>query len=201
MKLMPVFLLCIVFVNISCRNSRKGVDKNDDTPIALQENNSSTDFYSKRSYEDILEHLYSEYADKNPSLKSLEKEIHLLENSKTDSISNLILFQSKNENYYHSADAHLALIKDSILKNRVKDLINSSNNKYKDGIMNQTDLLATINEKSQELADLHNLLKIIKTIPLIEKYQQDKMPDPLPLKGYIHSLDETIQTTNALIKN
>lgn len=109
-------------------------------------------------------------------------------------------FNEKNEAYFSSADKHISVIKDSLLRDRMKVLIASNLAKYESSIAKHNELLKIIDAKNMTISDLHNVLKIIKTLPLIEKYQGDNRPNTKPFEGYIKHQDESIKVAEKLIK-
>lgn len=184
----------------SCDNSRTQDKHQNETPKALEEKGSSFEFISKRGYDDLLESLYKELANKNPELKELERQIDKLADNKGDSSELFYKYDEKNQSYYHSANNHIEQISDTVLKERMKILIENSLTKYNSSVLNNNDILRSINNKYSSLNDLHLILKITRTLPLIEKYQKDNLPSTKSLEGYSNQLDKTIKYADSLIK-
>jgi hypothetical protein len=86
------------------------------------------------------------------------------------------------------------------LRDKMKILVANSLAKYNSLISTHTDLLKSIDTKGLTLNDLHTILKITRTVPLIEKYQKDKLPSSKSLEGFSKRLDEAINYTDTLIK-
>jgi peptidoglycan hydrolase CwlO-like protein len=184
----------------SCNGSRKQENPEQETPKALEDKNSSFTIASKRGPDDLVESLYNELADKTPELKKLEDKIDDLNKSKTDSTESFDKYNEKNQSYYSAANSHLERITDSLLRDKMKILVANSLAKYNSLISTHTDLLKSINTNSLTLSDLHTILKITRTVPLIEKYQKDKLPSAKSLEGFSKRLDEAINYTDTLIK-
>jgi hypothetical protein len=190
----------LVLLFASCNNTRTQDKPKEDSPKALQDKNSSSEFISKRSYEDMVESLYSELVTKDIALKTLEDKIDELGSSKSDSLHLFEKFNSKNQAYFNSANGHVAVIKDSLLKNKMQNLIAKNLAKYSSSVAKHNELIELIAKKNLTIDDLHIVLKIVRTLPLIEKYQKDNLPNTKSLEGYIKQQDETIKLADTLAK-
>ena len=194
--LVAIFILAALF---SCNNTHPKDPQQPETPKALQDKSSGS-FYSRRSYNDLVESLYNELADKTPELKALESSIDKLSEGKTDSAELFDKYNKKNNSYYSSANSHITSIKDSLLRDKIKQLIDNSLLKYNNKITLHNNLLNTVNTKEITLSDLHNALKLIKTLPLIEKYQTDNLPPVKPLQNINKEYDKAIIKTDSLVQ-
>jgi len=170
---------------------------NHEEPKALEEK-SSYEEISKVRNDNLVESLYNELVEKIPELKQLESKIEVLEKSKNDSIILFTKYNQNNQSYYHSVNSNLVQIKDSLLRNKIKLLITNSLKKYNSQILKQEELLKLMDLKSVTLNDLHTILKITKSLSVIEKYQTENMPSAKSLERYLKELDGTIQTTDSL---
>ncbi|MBO9684647.1 MAG: hypothetical protein J7502_18605, partial [Flavisolibacter sp.] len=102
--------------------------------------------------------------------------------------------------YYRSADSHIEQIKDTVIKEKMKLLIHTNLTKYGSLVSKHNDILNSIDRKTITLNDLHLILKITSTLPLIEKYQMDNLPTTRPLDGYSKQLSKTAQYADSLTK-
>lgn len=185
----------------SCNNTRTQDKPKQETPKALEDKTSSYELVSKRGYDDLVESLYSELVSKNIDLKKLENKIDDLNNSKNDTTNLFDKYNEKNQSYFNAANGHIAEIKDSLLRDKMRNLISKNLTRYNSTIVKHKDLLEIIETKNLTISDLHNILKIIKTLPLIQKYQHDNLPSIKPFEGYIKRQDETIKLADTLTKN
>lgn len=201
MKKLILISTVILLTFISCDNARikENQEQKQETPKALQEEK-SYEIVSKRGYDDIIESLYKELADKTPELKDLETKLNALSRSKSDSTEQYNKYNGKNQSYYSSADNHLKQINDSTLRKKMKALISSSLTKYNSIVYRHTELLKSIDKKTMTLDDLHEMLIITTTLPLIEKYQNDNLPTTKPINGYLKQLDKAMQIENSLLE-
>lgn len=192
--------LFVLIVISSCNTSPKPQPQQKDVPKALTEKDGSFGIVSKRNPDDLVESLYNELADKSPALKDLEFKIDQVQESKRDSIESFNEFNGKNNSFYNSANNQIGRMNDSVLKEKVRILIESSVKQYDISVQPYHDLLKSVDQKTATLNDLHTILKITRTLPVIEKYQKESRPGIQSIKGYTKQLDEVIKITDTLIK-
>lgn len=187
------------FMLASCQNNRIQEKPQKETPKALEEK-SYYDVVSGRGGENILEGLYSELVTKDVALKKLEEKLEDLNSSEGDSSASFKRFDSKTLAYFSSAERHVAEIGDSLLRDKMKLLVAGNLTKYKSQIARHDELLKAIEARRMRIADLYIVLKIVKTLPLMEKYQKDNLPETDPLEGFIKQQDRTISMVDSLVK-
>lgn len=191
--------VCFLFLFIACHQPTKKEIPQVQTPKALAPKTDSYEFVSKRGYDDLVDNLYAELVAKDVSLQELENNIKTIKASKNDSTSQFEEFDQKNQAYFTAANNHLAQIQDSSLKLKIKAMITANQNRYNSSIARYKDFLKTISAKQLTIEDLHEILKIVKTLPLIENYQQASLPNPASFEGYILQQEEIIKKTNTYI--
>lgn len=169
----------------------------DDLPEALDENEGS--FYKKRGY-NLIEELYKEEVEKSKKLRDVESAIETLDANLYDSLEAFTKYDDKVKSYYNIADGLTRSIKDSVLREELQKTITVSLNRYKDNIAEHQRLKDLINSTSVRIEDLHTILKITKTLPLIEKYQVSSKPDKAPLRHYVKTADSVMRTVERTIK-
>ena len=195
-----IYLTITVLIMYSCKNatvSPPAAEKQ--TPKALQKNGDSYS-KSKRGYEDIVTSLYNGLVDTTEHLKQLEKEIAAIYENKSDSLEATLNYKNQNSNYYSSAENHLSQVKDSVLREKVLQHVKKSIARYDALKTNHEGLLTAINSKDQPITDLHTILRVLTTIPIMEKFQKDHLPLQRPLKnlnndmnGVINKLDKEVK--------
>lgn len=195
-----IFLSTIlVFTLASCHQNSIQDRPQQETPKAL-EDNSSYEIVSKRGSEDLVENLYNELISKDVELKRLEVKINDLRSSKNDSLELFNKFNRKMQLYFSTIDSHVSGIEDSLLRDKMKLLIAGHLAKYNSRIAKHNELLKSIAINDTSISDLHTVLKIVKTLPVMEKYQQDHLPTTKQLEGYIKQQDQTIHLADTLVK-
>lgn len=183
----------------SCNdNSRAQQGKTAATPKALEDKSAVYDVAYSRSSDDLVESLYSEVVSKDKDLKKLEDQIGELNNSRFDSTASFDKYHVKNQSYFSAADEHLSKINDSLLRERIKGLIAGNKASYDVLVAKHTDLVKDIEAKQISISDLHQALKVIKTLPLIAAYQKANLPHKEPLEHFIRQQDRTLKLANTL---
>jgi hypothetical protein len=196
-----IFIAVILALTlVSCNDKRAQENPKQETPKALDDKSSSYEIISKRGYDDLVESLYNELLTKDIDLKELETNIDQLKRSKNDTTNLFDKYNGKNQSYFNSADSHISEIQDSLLRDKMKVIVSNTLGKYNSRIAKHNELLKVIVQKQMTISDLHNVLKIIKTLPLIEKYQIENFPDSKSFEGYIKQQDQTIKLADTLSK-
>lgn len=191
-----ILFFVVLTVVLSCDNHK--TRQQQELPKALDEQKKSYSILSKRSHDDILEDIYSEVVDKNPELKKLEEDIDAINDSEDDSLEAFTKFDAKNNSYYSSAHTHAGQIKDSLLRDKMATLIQNSLSGFNSATALHKKILKSIESKEATLSDVHMALKIIKTLPVISKYQRSNAPATKSLEGYSQELSKTITKTQNL---
>ncbi len=201
-----VILTLFVYLSLiySCKTERKQEQdhtETTETPKALQENKSSEYSLKKRRADtDLVESLYNELVDKTPELHELESQIGRFDNQKEDSLQAFEEFASKNDEYYKSANTYTERIRDSLLKNRIRSILSGSEAQYANKISPTTTLIQQIELKELQLQDMHILLKLVRSLDIMEKYQKDKLPSSSPVRSLLREFEKIISKTDSLSK-
>jgi hypothetical protein len=191
MPIKSLFSLILVLTLLAC-GERQREQTPKETPKALA-NESEYKISSRRSYDDLLEDLYSELVSKDNDLQALEDQIEALNENQIDSSAVFQNYNNKNQAYFFSAERHLASISDSLVRNEMKALLAKSLAKYNALSAKHHELVGLIAAKNLRIADLHTVLKIVKTLPLIEKYQVDHLPKTKSMEGHVKKQEEVIR--------
>ena len=195
---MPIKILVALFFLINCLACNQNRKK--EVPKVLENKKTTIEKAAKRGEEDLVDGLYNEAANTNEDLKNFEAGIQQLQHSKSDSLSAFATFDDQNKKYYNSASKYADGISDSILRYNVKSLISLSLSKYDSSTNTHDSLLKTIYTKEATLKDLRNVLKIVYTLPLINKYQADNLPAAQPIKSFSLKQNDVIKLADTLIK-
>jgi hypothetical protein len=195
MKNTIIFLFLLTIY--SCNNDEEyKPKKSKNIPSAL-----SVDVGSlKRKDTDLIENLYKEISAKDASLKKLEIEIDKLETGKDDSLKAFADYDKNNIDYYRTFEKHLKDIQDSVLRKRMKKILDSSLVHYKSKLNSQRKVFDSTNTLYTSLSDLHWVLKLSRTLAVMETYQDNNIPDTTRLKNTIEKLNNTLKVTDSLLK-
>jgi hypothetical protein len=200
---MKATLLSALFIFVllaACKNNKGQENQQPEIPKALEEKGSFSSI-TKRGYNNnVVEDLYNELVEKTPELKTLENQIDNLNSGRNDSAEVFNTYNVKNTLYYSQANQAVGLIKDSSIKEKIKELIANSNKKFAAKIDEHTKLLDAIDTKLLTLGDLHTFLKIKRTLPIMEKYQNDNLPTLKPIDAYVKQVDATLKLIDTLVK-
>lgn len=196
---MPIKLFILSFCFLGCfacsQNKRK------DVPKVLENKKTTIEKATKRGEEDLVDGLYNEAVNTNEYLKKIEADVQQLQNGKADSLSAFGTFDDQNKKFYNTALKYAEGINDSTLKHAIKMLISSSLYNYDSTTNKHDSLLKNILTREATLKDLRSALKIIYTLPLIKKYQEDNLPSSESIEGFSLKQDEIIKLADTLIKN
>jgi hypothetical protein len=201
MRLCTVYFVVIFCFSLltSCGKAHResNSEANTETPVALQDDKLEIKSYSRSG--DIIEELYQELVDKNPALQKLETDIEEFRYQPDELKEMFNKYDGKSSSYYSSASCRVAAITDSILKKRIVTLISNSSKLYENKTKELNSLLKQISQNGSTITDHHTALKIVLTLPLIEKYQKDNLPSRKKFKTLIKTQTDLIQQTDSLI--
>ena len=200
-QLMKYFtFLLLLFFLFSCKEKEEyKPQKSKGIPNALQERSVEVNRLKQKDT-DLVEVLYNELLDKDPSLKQLENEINKLLENQQDSLKVFTLYNNNNKEYYAIYQKHLDDIKDSVLRRQVKKILDSSMRAYKKKFIEHQKVFDSTSDMYNALSDLHWILKLSKTLAVMEKYQDENLPDTASLKRTMLQLNGTIQKTDSMMK-
>ncbi|MFA5619935.1 MAG: hypothetical protein WDA08_06500 [Weeksellaceae bacterium] len=179
----------------SCQITGESKSKNDDSQV-LQDNQSK--IKSTRT-SNLVEALYKELTEKNTELQQLESALVNYEETEKDSLKTYKKYNAKSDSYYQSALVKIDVIQDSILKNQMNELINSSKSAYKNKTADLDALLEQIKTNNTSLKDYHEMLKIALTLPVIEKFQNENFPDDSSIENLIREQSDLIEEIKNLM--
>lgn len=201
MKLPKLFLIALVIMAFSACRDTTPADKphNPETPKALQgETKSSISRISDYRSGDLVEEIYSNMLEKRVDLKNLEDEIAAHSPKQNDSLQKYHRYMVKSTLYYGSANQAISTITDSVLKKQMLDIILSSNNRQKNRVAVINKMIAGLNKNDSTLENYHKVLKVMITLPVMEKFQQDELPDTKALRTLGAEKNRLIERTKKL---
>jgi len=167
-----------------------------ETPKALKDDKLDIKSYSRSG--DLTEALYQELVSQNPALKKLEDDLDAFAPQPHAVTGKFDKYNNKSNSYYSSANHIATAITDSLLKLKIISLISASDEKYVSKTTALNALIKQISKNKATLNDHHSVLKIVLTLPMIEKYQDDNMPDRKEFKELIKEQENLIFQTDSL---
>jgi predicted nucleic acid-binding Zn-ribbon protein len=155
--------------------------------------------YKKRSG-DLVEALYDELVSNSTELTELELQIKELRKQGIDSLKDFKTFNEKIDIYYGQSNRKIDAITDSVLKKKLQLMIYKSRRRYSDSIAPLKDLDSLIKKRTATINDLHTILKLVKTLPLIEDFQREHRPPTRPADNALYNLDSLARQIDSLVE-
>lgn len=197
-NLTGIVIACMVMAACGNPKSEHSKAKIPEIPQALQENKKEVRSYHKTG--DLISELYEELLDQNSELKELEEDIERINGQSGKLSAKVNDYDNKSEDYYSTASIALSSVNDSALKKRMNEMIEKSNAKYKARTIEINSLLKQIANKEVSMRDHHTVLKILLTLPMIEKYQDISQPDKKEFRTLMQQQEEWIRRAKQLSK-
>ena len=188
--LAAVFMFAALF---SCSNEKS--ENHHVNPKAFQDNK-KTDFKSYSRPSDITEELYQELVSNNPELQKLEDQLNAFNPKEAKSKFNN--YNSKSSSYYDAANHKIAALSDSVLKEKMMNLMASSSQQYDTNTAELNSLITQVSKNGTTIRDQHTVLKIMLTLPLLEEYQKVNKPKKNELMELINQQLHLIQRLDTL---
>ncbi|MBI3220167.1 MAG: hypothetical protein HYZ44_11700 [Bacteroidetes bacterium] len=167
-----------------------------ETPKALQENKIDIKSYGRSG--NLIEELYAELAGNSLELKRLDEDMEALRPKENELAENFEAYDNKSSSYYASANNKALTITDSLLRKKMSALIEASNNRYSKDTEELNLLLKQIAKNSTTINDHYSILKIVLTLPIIEKYQGENKPGKQDFTNLINEQQQLIKRTDSL---
>ncbi|PZP50821.1 MAG: hypothetical protein DI598_04760, partial [Pseudopedobacter saltans] len=101
--------------------------------------------------------------------------------------------------YFNAIDEHLKSIKDSAIKEEIHKILVENIKQYNQSIAKDTTILNLISKNNEHIADLHILLRIVSTLPLMQKYQKENHPNSKSMEEFSEHQKTTIKSIDSLL--
>lgn len=179
MKPLSLIVAAFAILLSSCSNQPAGSKQEQGVPKPLQNDEKISDVLSiKRiGYGSLIDGLYEDAVSKNPDLEKLEKQLSSFNDSKNDSLSKVEKYNARSMDFYRSGENLSETIADSTLKKKLTAILGNSEKRYRSKTSNLNSLVKVIQQNEISIKDYHTLLKLMVTIPIIEKYQDQQLQD------------------------
>lgn len=197
MKEACLFILSITLF-ISCSDS--GRDNSPADPVeTASDGRGSKELISKGySREDLIENLYEQKLKASTELADLDD---ALTDARRyyDSTKSFSEYNEKSTDYYHSANRHISNIKDSVLKQRIMRIVDSSSNRYAMFSSHHRSLLQQLEKNGENIDGLYAAIKVLLTLPDIENYQKKNRPVPAALQKAADKQKDVIRKMDSVL--
>ena len=173
--LLSLLVISSIFMIVSCNgNQRENRNSEVQNPEALQDDIKLKSLTKRGG--NLIDELYSELVEKTPELKKLETELEMFKEIPLETQNVFYNYNGKSNQFYGNAEGFANQISDSLSKKRILALIKKSNDKYDSDSKEINELVKEVSNSQNSIQDNHNILKIVLTISLIEKYQKENLP-------------------------
>jgi len=168
------------------------------TTVIILTAGTTKEYRSDGGDRDLVEELYDQAVKQNSNLESLEEDIEKFYKKKDEAMGKYNSFVYYNSRYYTDAKSKASRITDAATRQKTNDIISKSETAYNAKLTNWQNTIATLNAGEKELSDLHVLLKIATTEPMIQKYQNTSLPDNSKLNEANSDLQRLIERIKAI---
>lgn len=140
------------------------------------------EYSSRGGYKDLVDEFYFQAVKQNSRLSNMEDDIEKFYKKKNEATEKFRDFMSYNDRYYRDAKENAATIKDSALLLKANNIIYKSEQLHKNKIKEWQQTLEQLAVREKKLNELHTLLKIMISEPMISSYQKNELPEMNKLK-------------------
>lgn len=173
-----------LFLMISCGdNSILSTTKEKD--VIAKVGSESFERYSKGS--SLLDGIYFELVKDDKNLLALEQAMDDLNKNKLKSLADADNIMDKPNQYFAEIDAFIPNIKDSLLRKEIEAVYRTAKNNNTKRRADLDGMKTRIKEDQKQINDIYTAFKIKKTIPIIEKYQEQ---NPINIEDLNKIIDE-----------
>jgi hypothetical protein len=148
----------------------------------------------------LVEELYHQAERQNSTLENIANDIERFYKKKSDALEKYNVFAAYHNQYYTDAKFSITEINDSTIKEKAANVIKTSETAYRTKLVDWQNTIATLYKQEQELKDLQQLLKIMTTVPIIEKAQNSDLPSSDNIKQAQADLLKVIQKIKEITK-
>ena len=199
-------LLCfIALLLFSCSTQeipKEQIIIENETPAVLENNARSIDIgsISKRYENDIIHELYNEAVNKDNDLKLLLDKIEKIDEVRDDSLKCYATYFNTNEKYWKVLDLYIERIKDTILRNEIKETFTVLESNYDKKILPLKQMESVLEQRVKKLEDYKIVLQLIVTKQMITNYQVNELPGKEKFSNEINNCDTLVDNIKKYIK-
>lgn len=193
--------LSFAFVMFSCYENTSGNLKTTEPTNVIEEaesyGSSSISKSGSRYGENQVDKIYGVLMSKDENLKNLDQRISSVQNESRKTLSENGKVLATSAEYYKDAKSKTAGITDSLAKNQTLEMIKQSEERYNLQSKKLRELITQAQLNQEKINDTYIIFKIRKTIPEIEKYQNQ---NPIELKNLLTYINKQTQLIAELRK-
>jgi hypothetical protein len=165
-------------------------------PGAVQEIKGSL---SRGGYDkDLVDALFADVLERDTALRSLMDALDDRRGAHGDSLENHRLFEQHNRAYYASALEHTAQLSDSVEREQQRALLRRSEERYAAAMAASRALDQHYDSVRVRTEELVVLIKLQRSLELMERYQQRERPGDATLKAELQRIQALEQRLRAV---
>lgn len=199
-----LFIFAISLSFLACTKTDKSTPEQitgkNETPKALETPDSDGSSFQLKRGQDLLNQVYYELAEKRLDLQEIESLIDKVRETGTDLQDDYSKFSGKSERYYNSAANQVRQVKDSLLRTRIMQMLETSKNRNKAKSAQLDNIIRTLAQKQASIEDYHIALKVAVTLPAIEDFQDRNFPNTASYANHTKQQDSVILKMGKIIK-
>ena len=171
MKNIIYFLLLISTFSCSreTKNKSSATSKQDNIVEKIEDENSSR-FSSGRSYNNIVDGIYSEMIKNDSTLKKFDEEYNASYKQSQKALDEQDEILRKPKQYFLYVSENISHLKDSAKKNELKNFIKNNSEIFKQRDLKLREKYLEINSNQNSINDAYFAFKVKKTLPEMIKY-------------------------------
>lgn len=146
------------------------------------------EYSSRGSSRDLVEALFADVLKSDTALRHLCNDIEVQNRNHNDSTERWVDFEQKNLAYYESAKRHAEHIADTVMRAAEIERLRASQEAYVAGVRSARQLDSAYIAKRTMLNDLEELVKIQRTLALMERYQKEQRPSDAVLRAELERI-------------
>lgn len=183
------FIAAIVLLLAGCSSPQ---EKPDEVPAALQDPDVVQDIkgsLSGRGYsKDLVDALFADVLKQDTALQSLLIALDKQMVAHGDSLERIRRYEAQNGSYYEAALAHTEQLSDSVERDQQRGILQQSEARYSASMAASRDLMQRYDLVQRRTTELVELIKLKRTLALMEKYQLQERPADAVLKAELERI-------------
>lgn len=193
----------LVVLLLSCNQQKQSPEEiQNETPDAIEAKYEPdwSSSYKRGGYDNIIERLYKEAIKKNKEVHIVNESIELANNYYNDSLVDYNKYLMINEDYWKTANTYISSIADSTLRVTIKNAFDKAESDYCTSKEHLLSLNDKIEIEKQHFDNQVILMKLLVTLPMIQNYQKNEIPDSLQMNSVKNELENTIKKIETFVK-
>lgn len=201
MTMKNILSLVLLLLIISCKEAAPKKVTDEETPKALVDETSMVSYSSllKGTHRgSVVDKLYAEALENNKNLEQLDAKMNDIYVNSLNTVENEYLnYKRTNNTYWTTIEDAVGNMSDSITKQSTMVLIEKMKRDYAQKLSSHENKMLQIRALQAKLKDQKILMKFLITQPMIEKYQDNELPDIKKMEKIINDYHQLIEQTKA----